>query len=117
MLFNSIDFVIFFPIVILVHFIMHKRYRYIWLLLASYYFYMCWNAKYALLLFTSTVITYLSGLLLKKVKKKEVNEETKIKLKKMVLAFCTFRINGAPFPRQRCKRLAPTVRYPFLVTC
>lgn len=30
---------------------------------------------------------------------------------------CTFRINGAPFPRQRCKRLAPTVRYPFVVTC
>ena len=32
-------------------------------------------------------------------------------------AFCTFRINGAPFPRQRCKRLAPAVRYPFVVTC
>ena len=30
---------------------------------------------------------------------------------------CTFRINGAPFSRQRCKRLAPTVRYPFVVTC
>ena len=30
---------------------------------------------------------------------------------------CTFRINGAPFPRQRCKRLAPAVRYPFVVTC
>ncbi|MGN0277943.1 MAG: MBOAT family O-acyltransferase [Lachnospiraceae bacterium] len=87
MLFNSIDFVIFFPIVILVYFIMPKRYRYIWLLLASYYFYMCWNASYALLLFTSTVITYLSGLLLEKVKKKEANEETKIRLKKMVLAF------------------------------
>ena len=29
---------------------------------------------------------------------------------------CKFRINGAPFPRQRCKRLAPAVRYPF-VTC
>ena len=30
---------------------------------------------------------------------------------------CTFRINGAPFPRQRCKRLALAVRYPFVVTC
>ena len=30
---------------------------------------------------------------------------------------CTFRINGAPFPRQRCKRLEPAVRYPFVVTC
>lgn len=33
------------------------------------------------------------------------------------VAICTFRINGAPFPRQRCKRLAPAVRYPFVVTC
>ncbi len=30
---------------------------------------------------------------------------------------CTFRINGAPFPRQWCKRLALAVRYPFVVTC
>ena len=34
-----------------------------------------------------------------------------------VKTMCTFRINGAPFPRQRCKRLAPAVRYPFVVTC
>ena len=27
---------------------------------------------------------------------------------------CKFRINGAPFSRQRCKRLAPAVRYPFI---
>ena len=33
------------------------------------------------------------------------------------LVYCTFRINGAPFPRQRCKRLAPAVRYPFTITC
>ena len=33
------------------------------------------------------------------------------------VSICTFRINGAPFPRQRCKRLAPAVRYPFVVTC
>ena len=27
---------------------------------------------------------------------------------------CRFRINGAPFSRQRCKRLAPAVRCPFI---
>lgn len=58
MLFNSIDFLIFFPIVVLVYFIIPKKIRYIWLLVASYYFYMCWNPKYALLMMTSTVITY-----------------------------------------------------------
>lgn len=62
MLFNSLRFLIFFPIVILIYYIIPKKTRHIWLLLASYYFYMCWNAKYALLLLFSTVITYLSGL-------------------------------------------------------
>ncbi len=27
---------------------------------------------------------------------------------------CTIRINGTPVPRERYKRFAPTVRYPFL---
>lgn len=62
MLFNSIDFLIFLPIVCLVYFIFPKKYRYLWLLVASYYFYMCWNAKYAILIAASTVITYLCSL-------------------------------------------------------
>lgn len=61
MLFNSLQFLIFFPIVTLVYFIIPHRVRYLWLLGASYYFYMCWNPEYALLMATSTVITYLSG--------------------------------------------------------
>ena len=62
MLFNSYQFLVFFPIVLLVHYIVPGRWRYLWLLAASYYFYMCWNAKYALLLLFSTLVTYLSGL-------------------------------------------------------
>lgn len=62
MLFNSIDFLIFFPIVVLLYWVIPRKVRYIWLLLASYYFYMNWNAKYALLLGLSTVVTYLCGL-------------------------------------------------------
>ena len=46
--------------------------------------------------------------------RKDKNEDVYQKVQKQV---CTFRINGAPFPRQRCKRLAPAVRYPFVVTC
>ena len=64
MLFNSLRFLIFFPIVTLLYFIIPKRVRYLWLLAASYYFYMCWNPKYALLLLFSTAVTYASGLLL-----------------------------------------------------
>lgn len=66
MLFNSIDFLIFFPIVLLVYFIIPKKVRYIWLLISSYYFYMNWNPKYAILIAVSTIVTYLCGILLPK---------------------------------------------------
>ena len=46
MLFNSIDFLIFFPAVLLVYFIVPHRIRPTWLLLSSYYFYMSWNPEY-----------------------------------------------------------------------
>ncbi len=66
MLFNSIDFLIFFPVVVFIFFVIPKKLRYIWLLIASYYFYMSWNPKYALLIAASTVITYASGILIER---------------------------------------------------
>lgn len=66
MLFNSINFIIFFPCVLLVYFLIPDRIKYLWLLASSYFFYMCWNAKYAVLILTSTAITYASGLLIEK---------------------------------------------------
>lgn len=66
MLFNSIEYLIFFPLVVLIYYVIPKKCRYIWLLLASYYFYMCWSPKYAVLIALSTIITYLSGLALDK---------------------------------------------------
>lgn len=64
MLFNSYSFLVFFPIVVIIYYLMPKKVSYLWLLAASYYFYMGWNAKYALLLLLSTTITYISGILL-----------------------------------------------------
>ena len=64
MQFNSVDFMIFFPAVVAVYFVIPRKLREYWLLIASYYFYMGWNAKYALLIGSSTAITYVSGLLL-----------------------------------------------------
>lgn len=69
MLFNSADFMIFFPIVALIYFIVPKRMRYIWLLIASYYFYMSWNVKYAVLIIASTGITWLGALLVERQKR------------------------------------------------
>ncbi len=64
MQFNSVNFMIFFPIVVLLYFIIPKKCRMYWLLIASYYFYMSWNAKYALLIGASTLITYACGLII-----------------------------------------------------
>jgi len=63
MVFNSYAFLCFFPIVTLIYFVLPMRIRWVWLLAASYYFYMCWNAKYALLIALSTVVTYTCALL------------------------------------------------------
>lgn len=62
MLFNSLEFLIFFPIVIALYFALPHRFRWVLLLLASYYFYMCWNYKYVVLIFTTTFINYLAGI-------------------------------------------------------
>ncbi|MBQ8209867.1 MAG: MBOAT family protein [Clostridia bacterium] len=64
MQFNSIHFLIFFPVVLLVYFIIPKKLRYIWLLIASYYFYMSWNPSYAILMAFSTVVTYLCSIII-----------------------------------------------------
>lgn len=86
MLFNSINFLIFFPIVFCFYFIIPSKIKSFWLLAASYYFYMCWDAKYALLILTSTVITYFSGLLLEKLK----NSEGLVVKKSLIMKFVIF---------------------------
>lgn len=85
MLFNSFSFLIFFPVVLMIYFAVPKKIKQFWLLLASYYFYMSWNAKYALLIFASTVVTYLSGLLIEKVKKKNLDPCRRNQLKRLVV--------------------------------
>ena len=83
MLFNSLSFLIFFPIVVGIYFIIPKKVRWVWLLAASYYYYMSWNAKYAALLALSTVITWLSGLLIERCSGHPNGE----RLKKWLIAF------------------------------
>ena len=58
MLFNSLQFLVFFPIVVGLYFAMPYRFRWVLLLLASYYFYMCWKVEYIVLIMFSTVVDY-----------------------------------------------------------
>ena len=70
MLFNSLDFLLFFPIVCIVYYCLPTvKTRNYFLLIASYYFYMCWEPKYALLLLSSTLITYGAALGIDKYRK------------------------------------------------
>jgi alginate O-acetyltransferase complex protein AlgI len=62
MLFNSLEFIIFFPVVVVVYFLIGKAYRWVFLLAASYYFYMCWKPEYVILIVVSTLIDYFAGL-------------------------------------------------------
>ncbi len=66
MLFNSIEFLLFFPLVAVILFLIPKKAQWLWLLISSYYFYMSWNPKYALLILTSTIITFVTSLLIAK---------------------------------------------------
>ena len=65
MLFNSLNFLMFFPVVCLAYFAIPARLGRVrngMLLAASYYFYMNWHAEYALLLLATTVVTYVAAI-------------------------------------------------------
>jgi alginate O-acetyltransferase complex protein AlgI len=66
MLFNSIEFLIFFPIVVAFYFACPYRYRWALLLAASYYFYAAWKLEYVFLLIASTLISYITAILMVK---------------------------------------------------
>ena len=63
MLFNSLSYLIFFPAITLAYFaIPNLRLRNLVLLAGSYYFYMCWDARFIVLMLGCTGITYLDAL-------------------------------------------------------
>ncbi len=69
---TSISFYIFLPICILVYFLIPSRFRYVWLLFVSYFFYSTLDGAFVMLLVVSTVITWLSGNTISIVEKKKI---------------------------------------------
>lgn len=61
MVFHSFSYLLFFPIVFLIYFLLPAKVRYLWLLAASYFFYACADIRYMILLFSLTVLAYSSG--------------------------------------------------------
>ena len=62
MLFNSIEFVYFLPVVIILYYLTPHKFRWMLLLIASYFFYMSWRVEYIFLIIASTLVDYISGL-------------------------------------------------------
>jgi len=65
--FDSFHFLVFFSVVCAIFWSIPNRLRWVLLLGASYYFYMCWEPAYALLLLASTVVDFSVGLMLGRV--------------------------------------------------
>ncbi len=81
MLFNSLSFLIFFPVTVFLYFLLPKKIKNLSLLAASYAFYMGWNPKYALLLLFCTTVTYSASILIEKAREgSEAMRKTKIML-------------------------------------
>ena len=86
MTFNSVNFILFFPIVVMVYFLIPQRAKNIWLLISSYYFYMSWNPKYVVLIVFCTVITWFGGRMIGYLN--ERTPDTKGKRQKICLVLC-----------------------------
>ena len=71
MLFNSLAFLCFFPIVVILYWLLPHRHRNMMLLLASYYFYMNWEPVYAILILLSTITTWGCGLMIDRMQTKK----------------------------------------------
>ena len=80
MLFNSLEFLMFLPIVTLIYFLIPHKYRWALLLFSSYYFYMCWKPQYIILIMLSTAVVYFAGI------KIEDSEEQKQKKKYLIIS-------------------------------
>lgn len=65
---NSIFFILFLPLVVWIHFTLPKRYQYLWLFAASFFFYLSNDVRYIAGLSFCIITTYASGLLLEKIK-------------------------------------------------
>lgn len=66
MLFNSFAFLIFFPIVTAIYHLVPHRFRWVWLLAASCYFYMAFVPQYILILFFTITVDYTMGLVIER---------------------------------------------------
>ncbi len=66
MIFNSIQYFYFLPLVVIIYWLLKRREQNRFLLLASYFFYGCWDIRFLFLIVLSTSVDYLIGLLIER---------------------------------------------------
>ena len=86
MLFNSIQYLIFLPIVVLLYYIFPKKHKSLLLLICSLFFYACWIPKYLFLILGTIIISYIFSIFIDKAKN--------LKLKKVCLSLSIIIILG-----------------------
>lgn len=77
MLFNSLNFVIFLPIVFIFYWFVAKgnlRLQNIFLLISSYFFYACWDWRFLFLLIFSTLLDYYTGIKMSDAKNEKIKK-------------------------------------------
>lgn len=72
MQFDSIEFLLFLPIVFFLYWLVRDEYRKYVLLFASYVFYGFWDPKYIILIFSVTAISYIAGIMIKQCKNQKI---------------------------------------------
>lgn len=91
MLFNSIEFLIFFPVVTFIYFLLPHKFRWFHLLAASCYFYMCFVPVYILILFGTIIIDYFAGILIEKAPEAKKKRLLSLTVVLNVLVLCIFK--------------------------
>ena len=66
LLFNSIEFAVFLPVVFAVYWMLPRRFQWHVLLISSYIFYMSWKIEYVILILVTTVVSFYSALLIER---------------------------------------------------
>ena len=70
MVFTSLKFILFITATVTVYFLFPKKYRWVWLLIASYFFYLSASIKYGVFLVFSTAVTYFAAIWMEKTTEK-----------------------------------------------
>lgn len=71
MLFNSLIFAVFMSIVFIVYWLIPQKFKWIFLLVASYYYYMSWDPKFIIWILITTGISYSCAMFLQKTDEKK----------------------------------------------